>query len=136
MVVDAAVRPRRSRGQGRRRLALLESWYRLDPSARPDALLDWFDPSRKNWTSTNFGGVTIGHVVPGVNCRTWDPPHPVVQRETGELLRAGLDPVGPRADLVLLEGLVNVDENAEFVETLTWGRTYLDIVRWFAALTP
>ena len=113
-----------------------ESWYRLDPSARPDALYDWFDPSRRNWTSTNFGTVTVGHVIPGFNCRTCDPLPPVVERENGELLRAGLDVVAPRADLVLLEGLVNVDENAEFVETLTWGRTYLDIVRFFAAAVP
>ena len=114
-----------------------ESWYRLDPSARADALYDWFDPSRTTWTSTNFGGVTVGHVVPGFNCRiTCDPPHPVVERQNGELLRAGLNAVAPRADLVLLEGLVNVDENAEFVETLTWGLTYLNIVRSFATLVP
>ena len=114
-----------------------ESWYRLDPSVRADALYDWFDPSRSTWTSTNFGGVTVGHVVPGFNCRiTCDPPHPVVERQNGELLRAGLNAVAPRADLVLLEGLVNVDENAEFVETLTWGRTYLNIVRSFATVVP
>jgi hypothetical protein len=114
-----------------------ESWYRLDPSVRADALYDWFDPSRTTWTSTNFGGVTVGHVVPGFNCRiTCDPPHPVVERQNGELLRAGLTAVAPRADLVLLEGLVNVDENAEFVETLTWGLTYLNIVRSFATMVP
>ena len=113
-----------------------ESWYRLDPSTRADALYDWFDPARRNWTSTNFAGVTVGHVVPGFNCRACDPPHPVVERENGNVLRAGLDAVAPRADLVLLEGLVNVDENAEFVETLTWGRTYLDIVRFFAGAVP
>lgn len=114
-----------------------ESWYRLDPSVGADALYDWFDPSRTTWTSTNFGGVTVAHVVPGFNCRiTCDPPHPVVERQNGELLRAGLNAVAPRADLVLLEGLVNVDENAEFVETLTWGLTYLNIVRSFATLVP
>ena len=112
-----------------------ESWYRLDPSARPDALYDWFDPARTNWTSTNFAGMTVGNVIPGFNCPC-DPPHPVVERQNGELLRAGLSAIGPRADLVLLEGLVNVDENAEFVETLTWGRTYLDTVRWFATVAP
>jgi hypothetical protein len=109
-----------------------ESWYRLDPSTRADALVDWFDPPRTTWTSTNFGGVTVAHVVPGFNCPTCA----VVDRQNGELLRAGLSAVAPRADLVLLEGLVNVDENAEFVETLTWGRTYLDIVRSFATNAP
>jgi hypothetical protein len=114
-----------------------ESWYRLDPSARPDALFDWFDPARTTWTSTNFGSVTVGHVIPGFNCRACDSPHPaVVERENGERLRAGLNIVAPRADLVLLEGLVNVDENAEFVETLTWGRLYLNIVRFFATAVP
>jgi len=113
-----------------------ESWYRLDPSSRPDALYDWFDPPRTNWTSTNFAGVTVGHVIPGFNCPTCDPVHGVVERQNGELLRAGLNAIAPRADLVLLEGLVNVDENAEFVETLTWGRTYLNIVRSFATTMP
>jgi hypothetical protein len=47
-----------------------------------------------------------------------------------------LNVAAPRADLVLLEGLVNVDENASFVDTLTWGRTYLDIVRAFAMSMP
>jgi len=86
--------------------------------------------------ATNFGGVTVGHVIPGFNCPTCDPTHAAVDRQNGGLLRAGLNAVAPRADLVLLEGLVNVDENAEFVETLTWGRTYLDIVRWFATIAP
>ena len=113
-----------------------ESWYRLDPSTRADALYDWFDPPRNTWTSTQFGGFTVGHVVPGFNCPTCDPPSAVVDRQNGNLLRAGLSLVAPRADLVLLEGLVNVDENAEFIETLTWGRMYLDLVRWFAATAP
>lgn len=113
-----------------------ESWYRLDPSTRPDALYDWFDPPRTTWTSTNFGGVTVAHVVPGFNCPLCDPPSASVGRQNGDLLRAGLSAVAPRADLVLLEGLVNVDENAEFVETLTWGRTYLNIVRTFTMLMP
>jgi hypothetical protein len=114
-----------------------ESWYRLDSSTRADALYDWFDPPRQTWTSTNFGGITVGHVVPGFSCGiTCGPPNPVVDRQQGELLRAGLNAVAPRADLVLLEGLVNVDENAEFVETLTWGLTYLNIVRSFATVVP
>ena len=75
-------------------------------------------------------------MIPGFNCPTCDPPPPVVPRESGKLWQAGLAAVAPRADLVLLEGLVNVDENAEFVETLTWGRTYLDIIRAFAAVAP
>jgi hypothetical protein len=113
-----------------------ESWLRLDPSARPDALYDWFEPERSNWTFTTFNGVAVGHVIPGFHCTTCDPAPPVAGRQNGDLLRAGLNAVAPRSDLVLLEGLVNVDENAELVETLTWGRTYLRIVRYFAAAVP
>ena len=50
--------------------------------------------------------------------------------------RAAGDRLTRVEDLVLLEGLVNVDENAEFIETLTWGRTYLHIVRWFTTAAP
>jgi len=59
-----------------------------------------------------------------------------VSRENGALLRAGLDAIAPRSDLVLLEGLVNVDENAEVVETTTWGRLYLNILRYYATVVP
>ena len=113
-----------------------ESWSRLDTAARPDALYDWFEPARANWTLTNFAGINVGHVIPGFRCTTCEPRPPVVERENGELLRAGLNAVGARSDLVLLEGLANVDENAAFVETLTWGRTYLNIVRYFATVAP
>jgi uncharacterized protein DUF5010 len=113
-----------------------ESWRRLDPSARPDALYDWFEPTRTIWTLTSFGGIAVGHLIPGFNCLTCDPPHPVVSRENGALLRAGLDAIAPRSDLVLLEGLVNVDENAEVVETTTWGRLYLNILRYYATVVP
>jgi hypothetical protein len=47
-----------------------------------------------------------------------------------------MDAVAPRADLVLVEGLVNVDENAHLVETTTWGRLYLNILRWYATNVP
>jgi hypothetical protein len=113
-----------------------ESWERLDPSARPDALYDRFEPTRTNWTLATFAGMTVGHVIPGFQCLTCTPPSPVVERASGDLLRSGLNAVGPASDLVLLEGLVNVDENAEFIETLSWGRTYLNIVRYFAAVAP
>jgi len=113
-----------------------ESWRRLDAAARPDALYDWFDPGSTNWTFTSYGGINVGHLVPGFDCLTCDPPHPIVERENGALLRAGLDAVAPRSDLVLVEGLVNVDENAELVETLTWGRVYLDILRYYATVVP
>jgi hypothetical protein len=113
-----------------------ESWRRLDASLRADAVFDWFDPARTNWTLSTVGGIAVGHVVPGFHCPTCDPPHPIVDRENGNVLRAGLSAVASRSDLVLLEGLVNVDENAEFVETLSWGRVYLNILRYFATVMP
>jgi len=113
-----------------------ESWRRLDPSARPDALLDWFVPDSTNWTLTSFGGVNVGHVVAGYHCTACDTPQPIVERHGGAMFRAGLDAVAPRSDLVLIEGLVNVDENNQLVETMTWGRLYLNIIRYYAMNVP
>ena len=113
-----------------------ESWRRLDPEARPDALYDWFVPEAENWTLTSYGGVAVGHLIPGFNCPTCNPPHPVVPRENGALFRAALEAVAPRSDLILIEGLVNVDENAQLVETTTWGRLYLNLVRRYATMIP
>lgn len=113
-----------------------ESWTRLDPAALPDALYDWFEPVRVNATMTSYRGVNVGHLIPGFNCLTCDPPHPIVERENGAVFRAGMDAVAPKSDLVLLEGLVNVDENAHLVETVTWGRLYLDLIRYYATVIP
>ena len=112
-----------------------ESWRRLDPDARPDGLYDWFQPPEFG-TLTEFAGIHVAQVVPGFNCPQCEPPHPVIDRQDGALLRAALNAVAPRADLVLVEGLVNVDENAHVVETMAWGRLYLDILRWFSRHVP
>ena len=61
---------------------------------------------------------------------------PTIDRQDGELYRLGLQAVAPDSDLVLIEGLVNIDENAHIVETFRWGRLYLDITRWFAMNVP
>jgi hypothetical protein len=113
-----------------------ESWRRLDPEARPDALYDWFEPVASNATLTSFGGVNVGHLIAGFDCPTCVPPQAVVDRQGGAVFRAGLDSVAPRSDLVLLEGLVDVDENAHLLETTTWGRLYLDIIRYYATMVP
>ncbi|MEO8077045.1 MAG: DUF5010 domain-containing protein [Acidobacteriota bacterium] len=60
----------------------------------------------------------------------------MIERQGGNVLRAGLDAVAPGADLVLVEGFVNVDENAHLVETTTWGRLYINILRWYATNIP
>jgi len=113
-----------------------EDWLDLDPDFRPDAIYDWFDPGDRNATLMTYGGVTVGHLVPGYNCPTCNPPHPIVEREAGAVFRAGLEAVAPKSDLVLVEGFVNVDENAQLVETTTWGRLYLDLLRYYATLFP
>jgi hypothetical protein len=59
-----------------------------------------------------------------------------VDRQDGAVFRAGLDAVAPRSDLVLIEGLVNVDENAHLIETTTWGRLYLNLMRYYATNVP
>jgi hypothetical protein len=74
--------------------------------------------------------------VPGYDCSLCDPPGPVIERQAGDVFRTGLDAVAPRSDLVLVEALVNVDENAHLVETVTWGRLYLNILRWYATNIP
>jgi hypothetical protein len=113
-----------------------ESWRRLDPQLEPDAMYDWFDPKENVATLTEFRGVHVGQLIPGFDCPQCDPPLPVIERQGGALFRAGLDAVAPKADLVLLEGLVDVEENAHLVETTTWGRQYLDIIRWYATNIP
>jgi hypothetical protein len=60
----------------------------------------------------------------------------VIGRQRGGTYRAGLQAVAPLADLVLIDGLNNVDENDHLVETSEWGRMYLAITRWFAANLP
>jgi hypothetical protein len=114
-----------------------ESWLRLDPDARPDALYDWFVPVASNATLTTYGGINVGHLIGGFDCRvTCVPPHPVVDREDGAVFRANMEAVAPKSDLVLIEGLVDVDENAHLVETTTWGKLYLNLIRYYATILP
>jgi len=113
-----------------------ESWRRLDPALVPDGLYDWFEP-RRNWaTLTEFGGIHVANIVPGYDTSRIDAQGTVLDRQRGQLFRAGMDAVAPRADLVLIEGFVNVDENAHLVETTTWGRLYLNILRWYTRNIP
>jgi hypothetical protein len=112
-----------------------ESWRRLDPAATPDGLYDWFAPPEFA-TLTEFAGIHVAQVVPGYDCSRCDPPGPVIPRDDGKVFRAALNSVAPKADLVLVEGFVNVDENAHLVETTTWGRLYINILRWFTAHVP
>jgi hypothetical protein len=113
-----------------------ESWLQLDPASRVDAIYDWFEPLTSFSSLMTFNGVRVGHVVPGYDCSRCTPPGPVLARQSGALYQAGLQAVAPESDLVLIEGLDNVDENAHLVETTTWGRLYLSITKWFASNIP
>ena len=113
-----------------------ERWMRDDPLTDPDAIYGWFDAPNTPATSRIYKGVRVANVVPGYDCSLCDPPGPVIDRQAGALYRTALQAVAPDADLVLIEGLVNVDENAHIVETDVWGRLYLDITRWFAMNAP
>jgi hypothetical protein len=113
-----------------------ESWLRLDADLRPDAVYDWFEPGRNYGTLTEYAGVHVGHLVPGYDCRLCDPPGPLIERQDGEVFRSALEAIAPRSDLVLIEGFVNVDENAHLVETTTWGRLYINLLRWYSLNIP
>ena len=113
-----------------------ESWSRLDSALRPDGMYDWFEARENHATLTEFGGVHVGNIVPGYDCSRCDPAGPVIERQAGAVFRSGMDAIAPRADLVLIEGFVNVDENAHFVETTTWGRFYINLLRWYASNIP
>ena len=83
-----------------------------------------------------WNGLRVGHVVPGYDCTRCTPPAPAISRQGGLGFQAGLQAVGPGSDLVLIEGFNNVDENAELIETTTWGRQYLTITKWFTSNLP
>jgi uncharacterized protein DUF5010 len=112
-----------------------ESWLRLDPLTDADAALDWFEAARTA-TLTSYRDVRVGHLVAGYDCSRCSVPGPVVDRQDGQVYIAGLEAVAARSDIVLLEGFVDVDENAHLVETTTWGRRYIDITRWYATNVP
>jgi hypothetical protein len=112
-----------------------ESWRRLDPALQPDALYDWFEPQR-NWaTLVEFGGIHVANIVPATTPRR-SARHQRSSIPARRVVSCRHGCVAPRADLVLIEGLVNVDENAHLVETTTWGRLYLNILRWYARNIP
>jgi hypothetical protein len=113
-----------------------ERWMQLDPLTEPDAIYAWFDAPGVPATSRLYKGVRVAQVVPGYDCSTCPTPGPRIDRQGGALYRAALQTVSPAADLVLIEGLVNVDENAHLVETTAWGRQYLDTTRWFSMNVP
>ncbi len=83
-----------------------------------------------------WNGFRVGQLVPGYDCSPCGPLRPVIRRQDGKLYQAGLAAVAPAADLVLIDVLDNVDENAHLLETGDWGRLYLAITKWFAANVP
>ena len=112
-----------------------ESWSRLDPAAGVDGVYDWFEPGHAFATLMTWKGFRVGQLVPGYDCSPCTPLR-VIPRQDGKLFQAGLSAVAPGADLVLIDGIDNVDENAHLLETEFWGRLYLAITKWFAANVP
>ncbi|PWT85400.1 MAG: hypothetical protein C5B57_02995 [Blastocatellia bacterium] len=114
-----------------------ESWQRFDPLTDADALLDWFEPNKHNATLTSFRNVRVGHLIAGYDCSRCIPtPGDVVDRQDGRVYISGMEAIAPLSDVVLIEGFVDVDENAHLVETTTWGRRYIDLTRWYATNVP
>jgi hypothetical protein len=113
-----------------------ESWLQLDPTTEVQGLYDWFQPHYSFATAMTWNGVRVGQVVPGYDCSRCEPKGPVLPRQGGAFYRAGLQAVAPRADLILIDGLNNVDENDHIIETTAWGRLYLAITRWFTSNLP
>lgn len=112
------------------------SWIELDPASQVDGIYKWFDPPSVFATTMTFKGVRVGHVVPGYACDSCGSATRVIERQGGATYKAALEAVAPDSDLVLIEGLTNVDENAHLVETTTWGQLYLSITKWFASNMP
>jgi hypothetical protein len=113
-----------------------ESWSRLDPAIQVEAVFDWFQPGRSFATLMTWRGVRVGQVVPGYDCSRCGPGGPVIPRQDGRLYQAALEAVAPGSDLVLIDGIDNVDENAHLLQTSVWGRLYLAITKWFATNVP
>ena len=113
-----------------------ESWTRLDPAAGVDGVYDWFEPNHSFTTLMSWQGFRVGHLVPGYDCSRCEQRGPIIARQGGAVYQAGLEAVAPGSDLVLIEALNNVDENAHLVETATWGRLYLSLTKWFASNVP
>ena len=109
-----------------------ESWLRLDPATDADAIYDWFAPPTFV-TLTERNAFRVANLVPGYDCSRCGPSGHVLPRQGGATYQAALQAVAVDADLVLVDGLNNVDENAHLMEASEWGRLYLTITKWFSA---
>jgi len=93
------------------------TWVKFDPAVGPlvDGVDDWFDVAA-GIAATRYthegrsGSFTTGVAHPGFYFRS---PFMFIDRRGGETLRAGLD-LTSTADVVLLEGLSDIEENAAF----------------------
>jgi hypothetical protein len=109
-----------------------KSWTELDPDASVDAAYHWFNPDfNSTETMFTYNGVTIGHVIPGYQY----PGRPVIDRQGGALYDSNLNVVSG-ADLVLIESINNVDENAHIIDTTTWSDRELATTLRYAVNHP
>ena len=112
-----------------------ESWRRLDSAALPDGLFDWFEPAAFA-TLTEFAGIHVVTWCPVYDCSRCDPPGPVILREDGSVFRPPCRRSRRKPTSSSWRGWSNVDENAHLVETTTWGRLYINILKWFSVNVP
>ena len=84
----------------------------------------------------DWNGVRVGHVVPGLRLQPLRAAGAGHRASGGRAVPGGARGGRAPADLVLIEGITNVDENAHLLETDLWGRLYLAITKWFARNLP
>lgn len=113
-----------------------ESWRGLDADVALDTVYDWFEPNVKPVTMTGINGVTVSNIIPGYDGSLFNPPRAVQDRQGGALYDWNMDQIASWADLVMIESIVNVEENAHLIETTTWGRQYLELTAWYAQNRP
>jgi hypothetical protein len=118
-----------------------ESWLDLDPDTLADATYDWFDPQKGTISyhvnPYNNQSVSVGIAVPGYDGHLFNDgsyrPGPW-SRANGQTYVNALNVAAP-ANLVLIESINNVEENAHIMRSTAWGTQYIDITRGYALPT-
>jgi len=119
-----------------------ESMVAADPDTLADATFDWFDPQQGTLSShtnpyTNEV-VSVGVAVPGYDGHLFHDLHGdnsyrpgPWSRNNGTTYTNALN-IASVGDLVLIESINNVEENAHLMASSAWGNQYIDITRAYA----
>ena len=95
----------------------------------------WFAPESGGFSVERHNGVTVGVTVPGFHDHPGAGFMRVLDRRNGARLRENLSAIrNAGADLVLLEGLTDIEESAGYYPSAKWSEPdlYLKIVREFS----